>query len=229
MNARHLHDAATRAPSRHSPAALLRTMLATPPELLARDEQLRGAATRAGVTLAPLGYAPLFTGQRRYAGEPHAWVICNCADDPLGRHADGLPLPRAVLERLRHLQRGGADFDALYLAHELERGSLATDEALTLAQLEPAPSAQGTSSARRLAVVSRWTWGIALLPGLLASLAAGASLAAFFGTVAAAAPAVAALDPILIGASVPRGRPVVAGELACWHELARWAYDERTV
>jgi hypothetical protein len=205
------------------PAALLAELLAADPALMRREEQALAIGSRAGLPIRPIGTMPLFAGYRYYEAEPHDWVLVNLADDPLARHPEGFPIPRATLGRLRALRRGGVSLDAIAVAHEVRKGSLRPGEPLSLELLLPGPSRPAVRSAELLGWAARAAWLAATLPAAAAGLL-GAGTAA---TAAATGMGIADLDPILVGALVEPGRPVEPGQPARWLYLDSWAYAER--
>ena len=92
------------------------------PTALARLTALERAA---GVSLAPLGLAPL-PGKSIYLSRPETeawdWIVLRLQDDPVFR-AGELAIPRSVKDHLTMLERSGARFDELLIAHEVPRGS----------------------------------------------------------------------------------------------------------
>jgi len=172
---------------------------------------------------------PLFSGLRVYQGQRYDWVLVNLAEDPLFHDRDGFPVPRRILDHLGTVERAGVDFDALYLAHEMEKGRIREGEQLTADALLPPPPRSVERLSHQLGKASGALWAVAAAP-LVVSLVAGAAVGAA-ALMAAPALAVAgascmSLDPILLGTKVAPGKPVRPGEPACWFYLAHWAYGE---
>ena len=199
------------------------------PALHERAEALLVRGSQEALPLLYLGMMPLFSGHRVYQGQRYDWVLVNLAEDPLFHDRDGFPVPGRILDHLRVVKRAGIDFDALYIAHEMEKGKIREGERLTAeALLPPAPRPVERLS-HQLGKASEALWAVAAAP-LVVSLVAGAAVGAG-ALMAAPALAVAAascitLDPILLGTTVAPGKPVKPGEPACWFYLAHWAYGE---
>jgi len=212
--------------------AQARTLIRRPPverALHERAEALLVRGSQEALPLTYLGTMPLFSGHRVYAGQEYDWVLVNLAEDPLFHDRDGFPVPGHILDHLRAVKRAGTDFDALYVAYEIEKGQIREGERLTADALLPPPPRSVERLSHQLGKASEALWAVAAVP-LVVSLVVGAAV----GTgVLMAAPALAAagascltLDPVLLGTIVAPGRPVRAGELACWFYLTHWAYGE---
>ena len=127
------------------------------------------------------------------------------------------------------MEQAGVDFDALYVAHELEKGRIREEEPLTAQMVLPPPPREVEQLSEKLGSAAPRMWAAAAVP-LLASAAVSAAIAGAALMVGpallAAAATCATLDPILLGTIVAPGRPVQPGEAACWFYLAHWRYGE---
>lgn len=191
------------------------------PALYARQQALMQRSAQECLPVRYLGTMPLFAGHRLYPGRRYDWVLVNLAEDPLFQDRDGFPVPKRVLKQLRRIRRSGVDFDALYVVHEVSRGTVREGTPLTPEMLMPPPPRTVQQLSDRLGTAGRIAWTIAALP-VVASGVVGGLIAA--GT--AAAVSMVGLDPILLGVVVGLNRPVVPGESAAWHYLGHWAFNQ---
>lgn len=130
--------------------------------------------------------------------------------------------PSEFYDELRCVRRSGVDFDALYVAHEVHRGSVRQGARLTAEMLTPPPPRTVQQLSHSLGTAGRIAWAIATLPIIVASGVVGGPITA--GT--AAAVSMVGLDPILLGVVVGLNRPVVPGEPAAWFYLDHWAFNK---
>lgn len=207
-------------------------LIRRPPAELARRERVQALLIHANEEDLPISYVgmmPLFSGYRVYPGRTYDWILVNLAQDPLFHDRDGFPVPGRILEKLRAMEEAGIDFDALYIAQETEKGKIREGEPLTTEALLPPPPKAVVQVSHQLGRASEALWAVAAAP-LVVSLVAGAAVGAGALMVAPALATAAAscvtLDHILLGTTVAPGRPVRAGEPACWFYLAHWAYGE---
>jgi hypothetical protein len=206
--------------------------------LVATAGEVAARATASGVTITFLGYQPLFSGVRVYAGIHHDWVLASAADDPLIRRGE-LAIPKAELRTLRRMLDAGLDCQAVYLAHEIPKGRLVLQgqaHALVPGIPQSIDPATGERVVDRVPVPPR-TVAIARHVGntagaLLTVLAAarivgrGTGRAAHAATAAgirAATAAVQGLDPVVFGAWTA-GQPPQPGVPAAFFELVRFTY-----
>jgi len=211
-----------------------RSSILAPPKLRKRAERIMTLAEAKKTSVFPVAIAPLFAGWRlRTKGSAYDYVFCNLAEDPLFSDPDGFPIPKRVLQDLKHLNATGlaGHFDVLYVVHEVDKGSIREGERLTSDKLVP-PSPRVARASEQLGSLGALLWLGASIP-LIASAGLGVFMAGVAGVVGAAALGVdvfspLGLDPILLGAIVSPGRPVHAGDMAIWFYLAHWRYtDER--
>ncbi|MBC7264769.1 MAG: hypothetical protein H5T64_10520 [Chloroflexi bacterium] len=198
------------------------------PALYERARSVVALSLEADLPVLQLGTMPLFSGHRVYCGEYRDWVLVNLAEDPLFHDRDGFPVPKRILRHLRAMQKAGVEFDALYVAHEVEKGRI-REGGVTAEVLMPSTPKPVARLSGWLGTAARVTWGLAAAP-LAASAVVSAAVAAGAVAVAPALMALGAacltLDPILLGAVVAPGRPVEEGETAYWFYLAHWRYGE---
>jgi hypothetical protein len=201
-----------------SPRAII-PYLPPDPRLCARQQALLQTCGQNCLPVEYLGTGPLFDGHRVYSGRRYDWVLANLPDDPLFHDRDGFPVPKQVLKDLRAVQKSGVDFDALYVAHQVPRGTVYEGERLRAEMLMPPPSRAMQRLSGYLGVIGRVLWALASLP-IIACGAIGRLL-----LVTTAVEAVAGLDPVVLGVVVGPERPVVSGEPAAWFYLTHWAFD----
>lgn len=217
--------------------------------LASRAVELQLRAAKRNVSLQCIGTMPLFRNHIVSRGAGRDWVLVPLSDDPLFLHPSGFPIPRAQLRDLKRIRKTGAQFDALYVAHEVESGSVAPDGPLTLDALRPPPPRAVQKLSHHLGKTASKVWKGATLPAAMAVvgllLAAAVTVATSFiailaaglvtvvaigafammaaGTVAAL-PALAVVDPIILGVITEPGRPLQTGENAAWFYLTHWDY-----
>lgn len=145
-------------------AALAAVVLQPPPALLATRAQL----ARRAPSLRPVASLPVpfkrATEWRFIPGAPGArfdWAFMPITADPLYRDRRGYPMPREVIARLRRLRAAGVDFDALWVAHEVERGRLVPGKPLTVDDLLPRFQPEPAAWPRLLArMAAGWLMGM---------------------------------------------------------------------
>jgi hypothetical protein len=213
-------EAPTRKLVQHPPAE---------PALYDRAEAILQRSSQENLPMPYLGTMPLFAGHRLYEGQLSDWVLVNLAEDPLFHDRDGFPVPKLVLEHLWTIKTAGIEFDALYVAHETEKGAIQPGEPLTSEPLLPPPPQSVVQLSNQLGGVSEALWAAAAVPLALATV--GVAVVAAGALVAAPVVAMAAVscmtgDPILLGTLVAPGRSVRVGEPACWFYLGAWAYGQ---
>jgi len=206
--------------------------------LVAMAGEVAAQAAAVGVTITFLGYQPLFSGVRVYAGVHHDWVLASAADDPLIRRGE-LAIPKAELRILRRMLDAGLDCQAVYLAHEIPKGRLVLQgqaHALVPGIPRSIDPATGERVVDRVPVPPR-TVAIARHVGntagaFLTVLAAArmvgrgtgrAVSAATAAGMSATAAAVQGLDPVVFGAWTA-GHPPQPGVPAAFFELVRFTY-----
>lgn len=204
-----------------STAYLLRHMLVTSHRTIAiatplieRAEQVKYLAAMKGLSFPVLGAAPLFDGLKLVTSTTPAWALYNLSHDPLWQ-TGSFPIPAKHLRRLRRLYRAGAEFDALYVAHELPPDFRPEQEHLELSLVAPPPPVAATRLSQRL---GRTTDGILAL--YAATLGKSIKVLALTG----AAGLLLLRDPILMGTVIPPGINPEPGVPAVWFLLAAWRW-----
>jgi len=204
----------------HSRALVPR--LPADPALSERKQAIIAQSVQHNLPIRCLGTMLLFSGHRVYPGQRRDWVMINVAEDPLFNDRDGFPVPGRVLQQLRTIEKSGLNFNAIYAAHEVERGAVREGEPINVVALLPPPPRTTQRLSRWFGRVGLGLWSAATLP-LGLSIVIGSLLVTGLRTSAN----IAVLDPILLGAIVSPGRPVVPGEQAVWFYLAHWSFDQR--
>ncbi len=168
---------------------------------VARVTELERAA---GGLVSPLGVAAL-PDKPVYLERPETeawdWIVLRLRDDPVFR-AGELAIPRPVRAHLAELDRRGARFDELLIAHEVPRGSVAAVERKPGWESELLTS---VSKARVERSAGRLDRALGVVTGAVAGIGAAA---AGIGS-----------DPVLIGTI--RVSDDKAGRHA-WFVLAAW-------
>ncbi|MFN8525628.1 MAG: hypothetical protein U0821_21230 [Chloroflexota bacterium] len=190
------------------------------PSLAARVTHLQATSGWWGLPARFLGTMPLFAGHRVYHGKKTDWVLLNLADDPLFQDRQGFPIPRRVLEDLKRME-GKVHFDALFVAHEVQRGAVIEERPVPLEALQPAPPRVSAERSRGLGDLSQVLWALATTPFVLGAV--GGSLIATVASVAGTA-SVFAMDPVLLGVVVPPDEAPREQSEAAWFYLSHWAY-----
>ncbi len=192
------------------------------PELVRRYTFIEAIAHRLPVRYA--GHRRLFSPingyhHRVYNGRETDWVFVPMHEDPRFHSRFGFRAPRRVIATLtrieQEMRRAGIQFDTLWVAHEAPRGVVHEGEAIPEWAVMPPPSKSVAAMSQQYGQDAA-TWFAALRGA--ASSAVTAPLAVFG--------ALAILDPIIFGVMVGEGRPVEAGEEACFYYLVHWRDDE---
>jgi len=189
--------------------------------LRTRQQGVASQAARAGVDVPCVAVLPLFDGYQLHEGQDWDWVFMNLALDPLLYDPDGFPIPDKNLERLQLIRQAGLRFDALYIAHEVRKGSVREGDQITAELLAPPPPKAVQDMSDNLGTLSRLLWRAAVAPIAAAGVVA-AAIPAVLGAVA-----VAGADPSLVGAVVGAGRPMEPGEPAAWFYLTHWGFNQK--
>ena len=164
--------------------------------------------------------APVFCGHRVFDGSTHRdWVLMPLGEDPLLQHPGGFPVPDHVLDRLRMIYEAGIDFDTLFIAHEVPRGTVHTNQPLLLDIVLPPPSPKTSQLSQTLGMFASVLWTFASLPILLV---AGVGL----GITHLATRIAGTADPILFGVVLDENSTFVPGKLGSWFYLGHWNYSE---
>jgi hypothetical protein len=188
------------------------TVLAKP--LIDRAKLVRAIASAKRVSVPVLGNAPLFNGVKLVTRTTPNWALYNLSHDPVWQSGK-FPIPMKHLWRLNRLYRGGIEFDALYVAHELPLDFRPDHDRLELGLVEPPPP---TTALRVAEVLGRTTDGIL-------TLYAATIRKPIKALAIASATGLAILrDPVLMGAVIPPGTNPESGVPAVWFLLAAWKW-----
>jgi hypothetical protein len=195
-------------------------LLVPPPAgILSRFKEVNRISKANRLPVQFLGYRPLFRGSLVYQGRTSDWAIMNLADDPFFRENGRLLYaPRRVIRDIERFDNLGLTFDAVFIAHELPKGSVRPGEPVPFNLLAPPPPA---NIERRLALLEKsslsvWNW-IVRLVGATAKVSAAAAV----GVTAAAA-----RDPILFGVHVDMTWHVDRQPIGMWYYLTHWYWSE---
>ena len=172
-----------------------------------------------------LGIMPLFDGHHVYQGSERDCGLMRLEEDPLYQSRDGYPMPTQVKERLASIQDAGIDFDAIYVAHEVEKGSLVEGRPIDPLAVIPPPAPSIRRRSKQLGSIAAKLFKVAAAP-LLAWSAASLAVASAGAVAAVGAMAAPLLDPVIFGVVVRPGSRPGPGELGCWFHLAQWRYGE---
>jgi hypothetical protein len=182
--------------------------------LIERAKMVRSIADAKGIPVPILGTNPLFDGVKLVTRTTPNWAFYNLSHDPLWKSGK-FPIPRRHLRNLNRLYRGGVEFDALYVAHELPVDFDHENDRLEPGLIEPAPPKAALGLAQRFGVAA---------DGIVAMYAAAIrqpiQTLAVIGTHGSAI----LRDPILMGAVIPPGVNPEEGVPAVWFLLAAWRW-----
>lgn len=168
----------------------------------------------------------LFNGFKVFEATQRDWVFLSAGEDPLFQDRDKFPVPRTIHTKLKELDAAGVHFDAIYVAHEVKKGSVQPNKPLDASAITPPDSKSVATMSKELAESAVPLWRTAVFPLRAAGAAAIGAIAVAGAATALAGGALAGLDPILFGVRVAAGHPVAAGVSADWFYLAHWAYGE---
>lgn len=204
----------------------LASMLFQKPTIV-RHEQTMAITVRHDFPITLVGAAPALHGTHLFRGTETDWALVNMAQDPLYTHGQ-MSLPEIVKRDLSRYLRAGLNFEAVYVAHEIEAGKLNPGQPLTLDVIAPPPS---RGFARRADALSNGVQGmwrglgkaaVGAAKGFGDVLAAGASIGAAGAASTAFVSTAVSYDPILFGLHVDRGVVVNGRPLALWYYLTHW-------
>lgn len=202
------------------------------PVVYKRREEILALSQRHNLGIQPLFDAPLFDGHVLVPGQHTDFVFMRVAEDPLFHHPDKFPVPQHVFDRLQRMLKLGVQVDDLYIAHELEKGTLLSGQRATAEMVTPPPSQVMVQQSQQLGTVVQKAWETAVLPiwGSLMGIAGAGAVTLGLGAlavagIAAVAPLIA-LDPLLIGVVKDPNHPLQPGTPATWLLLASWIYGE---
>lgn len=197
---------------------------------LQKHERTLAVAQKRDLPIVFIGSAPVITGTKVFPGVSTDWGLVNIAEDPhFIAEGQRAVIPQQVLHELKTIQRAGLDFEAVYVAHEIEKNRLAPGQMLTLDMIAPPPPMGTVSRSAQMgqAAESFWTGvgrlllgSLKLGIGVLSTAAAVGVASASFGTTAYA------YDPILFGLHIDRTVVIEGRPLALWYYLASWTWNE---
>ena len=204
-----------------STAYLLRQMLVVSQPLrsiqqplINRAKLVKSISVEKGIPLPILGTNPLFDGVKLITNTTPNWALYNLSHDPLWQ-AGKFPIPRQHLWRLNQLYRGGIEFDALYVAHELPADFNYKNDHLELRFIKPSPPKTALQLAQKFGVTT----------DVIVSIYAAAIRKPIQAlTVAVNNASVILRDPILMGTIIPPGVNPDEGVPAVWFLLAVWRW-----
>lgn len=191
-------------------------------QLLEKAEtEVLAPCRRSGIAgVQSLGFHPLFDHIWLVEARRSDWLVFSMEQDPIFRSGQ-FPVPRGVLKHLKSVDRSGAHFDSLYVAHEIPKGvAKRGNEAEVLRVIAPPPSPDIAQLSATLGRVSLGTL-LAAFPASAMAHAAKTGLA--LAAVVAAAP-LFLLDPIILGAVTATGSSE-PGDPAFFFILAAWKWS----
>src|SRR5690606_4246686 len=107
---------------RRDPQQLNGSTMSTSSAVLVRVAELQRDA---GHLIAPIGVAAIPAKPAYFPRPEHEewdWIVLDLEDDPVYQ-AGELAIPKAVRTHLAEIERAGAKFDRMLIAHEVPRGS----------------------------------------------------------------------------------------------------------
>lgn len=162
-----------------------------------------------------VGYAPTFEGTRIYEGPTHDWVMMNLDEDPqylkLGKTQYA---PSRVIAQLTKMRDCGFEADHIYIAHEVQKGSIKQGQEIPLEAILPPPPARVARRVSGYADKADRVWKI-LTAGLVGLAGAAMSLATL----------PLGLDPVLFGVLTDHSIKTKYGEFAMWYYLTHWLWE----
>jgi len=170
-----------------------------------------------GIAIQILGEYPLFSGLKLVRGQVSDVIIVPAEQDLLITTGK-FPLPKAIHDKLRAMEKAGVPCDLLhtYIAHEVPSGSVNPAGPIPLEAIVPPVPAHVIRTSRRLGVVAHAAT-VSLFRGIRHTASKGL-LGAGAATMGAVAASTRLLDPLIFGA--------LAGErgMATWFVLAQWVW-----
>jgi len=197
-----------------------------PAGLLRRFQEVDRISKASRLPIQFLGYRPLFRGSLVYEGRTSDWAIMNLTADPFFQeHNRLLYAPRRVIRDIQKFDSLGLSFDAIFIAHELPKGSVRPGEQVPFELLAPPPPA---AVERRLAFLEKnsmsvWKW-VERFVGAEAKVGAAASVGVAVAAIRVAA--AVAYDPILFGVHFDRTWHVGCEPIGLWYYLTHWYWTD---
>ncbi len=200
------------------------------PTTIRRHEWTLATAERHRLPVVFIGCAPANEGTKVFKGVETDWGLINIAEDPHYLDQDRRAvMPLRVQHELRTIARTGMDFEAIYIAHEVEKHSLVPGQSLTLEMIAPPAPEDFTKRSSMLNVAADGIWsGIGkIITGTLRlganALSAGASVSA--GVASGFSSSAYSYDPIIFGLHIDRSVQIEGCPLALWYYLASWTWE----
>jgi hypothetical protein len=120
---------------------LVETISHPPTALVRRYEKTDALIQKNRLPVRFFGYAPLFSGSLVYPGPKSDWAIMNLPDDPFySQHNGRLYAPRAVVTDVKKFHDAGLNFDGVFIAHEIPKGSVRRGEDVPFELIAPPPT-----------------------------------------------------------------------------------------
>lgn len=172
-----------------------------------------------------VGLAPAYKGVQLYQGANTEVVMMNLSEDPLYYENGGRSvMPKVVIGELQRILNHGCDFEAVYVAHEVPKGSVQPGEPVPLEVIVPPPPPRMRKRLSHLEGLMATYWGGVRTAIRLASGGALVAGAALIAAPAALVMATASLDPILFGLHVDWEHEVEGMPVALWYYLTSWVW-----
>jgi hypothetical protein len=192
------------------------------------DELLRKVPGR----LEFLAVAETFSEVRICERDGVPWLVGPAQSDPFVAQGK-LPIPAVAHRKLKGLRRSKVDFDAIYIAHELDRARVErvlgcvptgsrvvrTSVAVELVDAPPEPAA----AVRAAEGLGKIAGGVNVAIVASVPLVVGVAAAPALGAVAVAGALSTGLDPMIIGVVTADGS-TEAGTPGAWFVLAHWTW-----
>lgn len=194
--------------------------------LIERHQRTLYLAERNNISLLFLGYAPVFSGTRIYRGRDCDWAMMHLGDDPVFCfHGQRLYAPRPVIEQIEMIVEAGIEFDAIFIAHEIPKGSVKPGEPVPLELIMPPPHPQVRKRLNWLEsmIIRWWSFVTKVLEGTLETIAI---TTASIATAAIGVAALAAQDPVLFGVQFDETWQANGQPVGMWYYLTNWYWPE---
>jgi len=206
--------------------------VAPPVQLLARFKETDRISTKKRLPVQFCGYRPLFRGSLVYPGRTSDWAIMNLTEDPFFRdHGHLLYAPQHVIKDVQKFDKLGMSFDAIFIAHELPKGSVTPGKPVPFDLIAPPPRARVQRRLSFLEQNAMSVWhSVARLAGAVVKVGAvataGVATAGVAAAAALAAAAPAGLDPILFGVQFDETWQANGRPIGLWYYLTHWYWSE---
>lgn len=128
-----------------------------------------------------LGYAPLFQEMRLHAGQDADWIMMNLTDDPSFKVQQNwilgpkgrLIVPENVYEDIQLYRKAGIDFDAIFIAHEIDQGQVHPGMSVPVELLLPPIPIELKEKLDKENTFSKWWWiGVGIYSAVILTIAA---------------------------------------------------------